>query len=395
MLYNYKLYLKYNNPSFFSVLKKMVKIISFFKNIIVNGIINILSIFNIQINPKANPLININDPIIFNFAGFDHKFSFKFFSFFYSYKNLKIYNLTKFDKKINLLKNNIELNYLHKQKKFIPLTILESFIYSDSDFIVRKVKLDKINFNEYLYFDNKSDNIIVIAEKWSFFHFYLQIIPFIIQTNYKKKYSILLRKNDQKFFKSLIKIFFNDQVKQIDFNKFKTTKKFILKNKNFYPNKKNIFLLRKFLKIKYKLNFDKSKNFYIYVKRSNGSVEDNFDRKILNEKQLIKILKNKYNFKIVDPLKISNIKQIKLFNQCKGIISLHGANLANLIVVNKKCKILELNKNFDVRWHYYKVINNLGLSKNYKILIAKTHNNKLMIDINKNFLSLLDNLFKN
>lgn len=394
MFQNLKLFLKYNIPFFFIVLKELFKLLRSIKNIINSVIINILSIFNIELNMKANPLINIKLPIVVNLAGFDHLFSIKFLNFFYSKKKSKIYNLNEFKKDINLLKNNLKFNYLN-DKKTIPLSILESFLYKDSNFIIKEININKINLNEYLYFDNKSKKIIIIKEQWSFFHFYLQTIPLIIEINYKKKYNILLKKQNKKFFKRLLKIFFKQKKKFIDINKFNTLKKFIIINNNFYPSKKHIFLLRKYLKNRYKLNFQNSSKDLIYIKRTKGSTENNFKRKISNEKKLINILKNQYNFKILDPLKINNIQQIKIFNKCRGIVSIHGANLSNIIVCNKNCKILEFNKNFDVRWHYYKIFYDLGYSKNFKIMIPKIENQKLKINFDNEFFKLLDSHFKN
>tara|TARA_B100001057_G_scaffold476480_1_gene544549 strand:+ start:35151 stop:36338 length:1188 start_codon:yes stop_codon:yes gene_type:complete len=395
MFQNLKLFIKYNIPFFFKILKKLSKIIRLFKNIFNLVIIEFLSIFNIQLNIGANPLININQPIVINLSGFDHILSIKFLNYFYSKKNSKIYNLNKYKKNINLLKNNLKLNYSNNNC-IIPLSVLESFLYSDSNFITREINLNKIKPNDYLYFDNNSKNVIIIKEKWAFFHFYLQIIPFIIQNNNRKKFNILLRKQNKKFFNRLLKIFFsNIKIKKINLQEFRVLKKFIIINNNFYPNKKHIFLLREFLKVKYKLNYKNSSNELIYIKRSQGSYENYFKRQILNEKKLISILKTKYKFKIVDPLKINNIQQIKLFNKCRGIISIHGANLSNIIVCNKNCKILELNKNFDVKWHYYKIFNDLGYSNNFKIMITKIEREKIKLSFNETFFKLLDNHFKN
>ena len=395
MFQNLKLFIKYNIPFFFKILKELSKLIRLFKNIFNLVIIEFLSIFNIQLNIGANPLININQPIVINLSGFNHIFSIKFLNYFYSKKNSKIYNLNKYKKNINLLKNNLKFNYSNNNCS-IPLSVLESFLYSDSNFITREINLNKIKPNDYLYFDNNSKNVIIIKEQWAFFHFYLQIIPFIIQNNNRKKFNILLRKQNKKFFNRLLKIFFsNVKIKKITLHKFKVLKKFIIINNNFYPNKKHIFLLREFLKVKYKLNYKNNTDELIYIKRSQGSYENYFKRQILNEKKLISILKTKYKFRIVDPLKINNIQQIKLFNKCRGIISIHGANLSNIIVCNKNCKILELNKNFDVRWHYYKIFNDLGYSNNFKIMITKIEREKIKLSFNETFFKLLDNHFKN
>ena len=95
MFQNLKLFIKYNIPFFFIILKAFFNLIRSFKNIFNLVIVEFLSIFNIQLNIQANPLININKPIIINLSGFDHVFSIKFLNYFYSKKKSKIYNLKK------------------------------------------------------------------------------------------------------------------------------------------------------------------------------------------------------------------------------------------------------------------------------------------------------------
>jgi len=395
MFNNLKLLIKLKLPFFFFILKKIKFTFIFFKKLNTTVIINILFFFKIQFNTYPNPLININLPFIINLAGFDGRFSLKLLNFLFTIRNFRIYDLNKIKKKINLLKKNTTLNYRSDNNDWIPFSVLETFIHCDSDFRVNKFHKKKINFKDYIYLDNKSQNLIIISHKWAFFHFFLQIIPFIIHINNKKKYNVLLRKKNTKFFQSLIKIFFNKKISDINLKKFQFQKKFELFNNNIYPNRQRILELREFLRKKFKLNYHNRVKNFIYVKRTKGSTDDAFKRKIINEHKLINILKYKYNFKIIDPLKINNIQQIKIFNQCKGILSLHGANLSNIIVANKNCKILELNKNFDIRWHYYKISNDIGISKNHKFLITKTKNKKMLLNFDKNFFNLLNDHFKN
>ena len=68
MFQNLKLFIKYNIPFFFIILKEFSKLIRSFKNIFNLVIVEFLSIFNIQLNIQANPLININKPIIINLS---------------------------------------------------------------------------------------------------------------------------------------------------------------------------------------------------------------------------------------------------------------------------------------------------------------------------------------
>ena len=395
MFNNLKLFVKLKLPFLFFILKKIKFTYICFKKLNTKIIINILFFFKIQLNTYPNPLINISYPFIINLAGFDGRFSLKFLNFLFTIRNFRIYDLNKIKKKINLLKENTNLNFSSDNNNWIPFSVLETFIHCDSDFKINKFHKKKLNFKDYIYLNNNSSKIIIISHKWAFFHFFLQIIPFVIYVNNKKKYNVLLRKQNTKFFKRLIKIFFSKRISSINSEEFQFQKKFELFNNNIYPNKKRILELREFLRKKFKLSYHNRVKNFIYIKRTKGSADGAFKRKIINEHKLINILKNKYNFKIIDPLKINNIQQIKIFNQCKGILSLHGANLSNIIVANKNCKILELNKNFDIRWHYYKISNDIGIGKNHKFLIAKMKNKKILLNFDKKFFNLLNDHFKN
>lgn len=67
-------------------------------------------------------------------------------------------------------------------------------------------------------------------------------------------------------------------------------------------------------------------------------------------------------------------EQIRLMQSASILVSAHGAALSHLVCVPKECKVIELNGDTDVRWHYYKIAQHLGLD--YMLLIGNTLNEK-------------------
>ena len=78
----------------------------------------------------------------------------------------------------------------------------------------------------------------------------------------------------------------------------------------------------------------------VYVSRSDAN-----QRKILNENELVEVLK-KFNFEIVKLSELSFFDQISLFNSAKCILSLHGAGLTNLIFSHKNTQVIEIFPDF-------------------------------------------------
>ena len=84
----------------------------------------------------------------------------------------------------------------------------------------------------------------------------------------------------------------------------------------------------------------------IYVTR-----EDSYYRKLLNESDLIKILKKK-GFKIINPQLYDIKEQIDIFSYADIVVGPHGSNLANIIFCKPGASIYEIspkfNKDFEV-----------------------------------------------
>jgi len=101
-----------------------------------------------------------------------------------------------------------------------------------------------------------------------------------------------------------------------------------------------IFLLRKtFLFFLKKNKKNKPKNIWISRDDSNSNLKNY--RKIINENELLKFLKEK-NFKFICLSNFSFLKQIEFFYNAKIIIGLHGAGFSNLIFCKKNTKVIEI-----------------------------------------------------
>ena len=112
----------------------------------------------------------------------------------------------------------------------------------------------------------------------------------------------------------------------------------------------------------------------IYISRS-----DSQNRIIKNEKSLIRYL-DKYNFETHNLSELNFVDQIKLFNESKIIISMHGAGLVNLIFSNEGTKVIEIVPNLYFEkndWFEHsgeKIQRNISLSRDHFRLISFFNN---------------------
>lgn len=85
----------------------------------------------------------------------------------------------------------------------------------------------------------------------------------------------------------------------------------------------------------------------IYVSRNKAKY-----RKVLNESDLLPVLR-KYDFEVVFFEDYSMTEQIELAHSAKNIISLHGANLTNVMFMKPGGNVMEFRKNNDTENNYY------------------------------------------
>tara|TARA_B110000305_G_C19411350_1_gene625623 strand:+ start:177 stop:1211 length:1035 start_codon:yes stop_codon:yes gene_type:complete len=278
----------------------------------------------------------------------------------FKYK-LRVPPLSKISEKkifINEINRNFKSVYLFKiNNVFISKTgtpilfnfkILFDYLKFNSLSGLKRVKKILLLIKYYKYFIkiksfSKLKNIdvnegIFISDRHSvnYYHWLTDVLPKIFLIKKLKKYKnipIIIPKYKTSFQIDSINLL-NKNIKTINKNS---------NIKNFYyiselhvsgcPRPKYIKDLKKFLikKINRKRNYPK-----IYISRRFSDY-----RKILNEKKLIKFLKDE-NFKIIHAEKLSFIEQIRCFSNAKFVISSHGAGLTNLIWMKPKSKILEI-----------------------------------------------------
>jgi len=152
---------------------------------------------------------------------------------------------------------------------------------------------------------------------------------------------------------------------------------YILNAQKKQPEWSITWLRKKFLKIKKKVN----KNNKVFIDRSDSKSKH---CQIINNDVVINFFK-KLNFKIYQLSELSFNQQIKIFNNSKIIVGVHGAGLTNFIFCKKNTKILEIRHRLNPNEIYEKIgfFNNL---KYQTFKVEEIKNNKfgdIIIDIKK------------
>ena len=372
-------------PKIYFLLKKFKQLIKFLFFILKIITKKIFLIFSIDIKFNTYPLISLKKLLTINFNSLNGKTTYIYNNKIYN--NKKVYNLKNLLKKKIFLNKNI-INLFDSDK--IPLSILECFLFKEKELLVKKKKLNE-KLNKLICYRNHSNKYIHIEGDVGFFHFYLQYIPLMKKKFDSKKYNLLIQKNHFKYYDELLKIFIH---KKSEIFKEKTFLNcYYFSNENIYPLKKNMLYLRAEIRKKFRLNYVKQSSVKkIYIPRTSDNAPG---RKIFKESILINYLKKKHGFQIFHPDNYSIREQIKTFNECEFIVAAHGAALSNLISVNKNTKVIELNGNKDVRWHYAKIFDDIGLSKNYFLVLGKSYNNFFIKFDFKKLKSVLDDILIN
>ncbi len=217
------------------------------------------------------------------------------------------------------------------------------------------------NFKKNIENLKKFENIFVLGSNAAnnYYSNLLQFLPRIFFTN-SKKLKIAIHRNSSTKFRKFIKEILD--IKKIEFT-------FIYLDDGFYkfincqmPQFLKVSDSAKILKNFFSTNKLKSNDKKIYVTR-----EDSFYRKIVNEADLIPILRSK-GYKIINPQLYSISDQIRLFSQADKIVGAHGSNLSNIVFCKPGTEILEIapkleNKNEKIlenRYEYIAELNNLN-----------------------------------
>ncbi len=128
----------------------------------------------------------------------------------------------------------------------------------------------------------------------------------------------------------------------------------------FFSINNSIEILKNFLNPKTNLELSKK----IYVTR-----EDSNYRKIINEGDVVKLLREK-GYKVINPQLYEISEQIEIFSNAEKIIAPHGSNLANIIFCKPGTEIFEITPSFKInekileeRYLNLSLINNLKYNK--------------------------------
>jgi capsular polysaccharide biosynthesis protein len=269
--------------------------------------------------------------------------------------NINHLNVKKFNYKFYRIKNGrVFTNYVE------TLAIIsENFLIKDPSFQQVNGYLKK-NYNETKitgtnkFLKKFNGNMLVLTQGASghlnYAHWLFDIVPKILIAKQKFNidkidyYYFSKLTNFQKKILDLIKI---DHKKFIDANKYRhvqATNLLAVSHPNYFD--KTVFfshsvmpswiiysLRNLFIKKIKKKMFNR-----IFIDRSDSTQNH---CKLINNKEIKKILKRK-KFRILKLSNYSFIEQVSIFNNCRMVVAVHGAGLANLVFCKKKTKVIEI-----------------------------------------------------
>ena len=263
---------------------------------------------------------------------------------YFSFKVIKRYYLSDLVIRSYLM-NIVNFNGL----QVIPVSILEIAIVREGLYTTYNY-FENESFTPTHVLDDAQLDGVVIPKESSFFHFYIQVIPFILR---QRKNSALLLELDPLTSNLEILTTLKVEVKALANDLIPAKFSKVAGQKGLYPSKSEVLLLRQHLT---NLGYLREPIQNIYITRL-GNING---RHIDNETELIGLLL-KFDFKIVDPGKLNFVEQLSLFSKARIVIAPHGAALSHIVNFPKESRILELNNDEDVRWHIRKMAIDLGI----------------------------------
>jgi len=200
----------------------------------------------------------------------------------------------------------------------------------------------------------KGKKYFLCFDYWSdgYFHWILEVLPRILvvekQLMEKNAVLILPAKIKNQFHTDTLKIFSNLQIEWVAENEVLLCDELYLPDRLAPSGSNNpdyMKAVQEKVRKYYGFNPDPTKN--IYVSRMKTP-----RRKIDNEAEVIELLK-KYDFDVICFEDYSFEEQIKLMQNVKNCISIHGANLTNVMFMAEGGKALEFRMKKDAVNNYY------------------------------------------
>lgn len=188
------------------------------------------------------------------------------------------------------------------------------------------------------------DKFLCIHNMWSsgYHHWVCDVLIKLCELGEKtKEYTLVLPANYPDFAKESIRAF---PLKKIIYLAPKTgvfakTATFIGNPRSGYFHPEKIQILKNHL-----LSYSEKKNdgsqkggnSRIYISRESAKL-----RRIINEKEVIEVLKKK-GFIILKAETLSFWEQVDIFKNCKYLVSIHGAGLTNMLFMDRGARVMEL-----------------------------------------------------
>jgi capsular polysaccharide biosynthesis protein len=198
---------------------------------------------------------------------------------------------------------------------------------------------------------NESESILQIKGNFflfggenNYWHFMIDFMPrlFCLKKLSDDDIRIVIPHDlDKKFEEFIIKICNLLEINKITFLKINTNNLIHSFENLIFTSNPSIAFTSFFFHKLLRNNIKKEKKRNLYVMRG-----DAINRKVLNESDLIEILK-KYNYDIIDCATLSIEEQIKQFSEAKNIIIPNGAAITNLLFVPDAINVIEIRSNLD------------------------------------------------
>ena len=262
---------------------------------------------------------------------------------------------------------------------YIPISIFESnflkFAGHQIKPIKRRMKLVESQAQQHkiLIVGNPNRKNVMVPSIEGFFHVYVELIPTFLEN--KNYYCFILQIPRDQFYIHILSFFDlqNFEVQNSDVDKYISS--FTIEKKFLYPSISDLKTLQNFANKKIDTAFRNTNRIYITRKNNRNG------RRIQNENSLISLLELN-NFKIIDPDEMIFAEQVRLMSTACVVVSAHGAALSHLVSVSAKTKVIEMNGDIDVRWHYFQICRELSLE--YIFILGKTISTyEFYVDVSK------------
>lgn len=298
------------------------------------------------------------------------------------YLNRKILALNFMDD--DLVAKFLQNIHTPKISNLVPVSFIESALHPEG-MLEPKISYGRKNTESCLIIGPRLNSTIFIPAEENFFHFYIQVLPFILR--HLNSHRIVLALDPKLDIIQILEPFgISAEIQTFDssgyFDKIASPRQ-----KNLYPSSQELLYLRaKIHEVGYQPK--PLRNIYI-TRRGNPN-----GRSIANEDELMGVLQN-FGFEVIDPNDLDFRKQLQVMSEARMVVAPHGAALSHLVCVSEGASVLEINAMEDVRWHIRKMSHVLNLR--HTIFLYETdHQNRILVntsDIQKFLESTLDKNF--